>query len=133
MAQDIKALTAGLQSEDVAMRIDAAERVASLGEAAAALAIPLVKALGDADETVRELVTSALEDCGAPASSEIEPLKQLLANQNADIAYWAATLLGRLGDKAGHASEALHTAAAKHASPVVRKRAAWALEKIGSG
>jgi HEAT repeat protein len=133
MARDPEALAAALSNEDVAVRLAAAEKIASLGESAADLAIPLVKALADENESVREFVTSALEDCGPPPQEDAEQLEQLLGASNADIAYWAATLLGRLGDGAIQAVEALRTAAAEHVSPEVRQRATWALGKIATG
>lgn len=133
MADDPKALAAALQSEMVATRTEAAEKIASLGEAAAELAIPLLHALGDEDESIRQLATSALEDCGPPSRDDVEDLELLLANVNADIGYWAATLLGRLGEGAVQAVEGLRTAAAEHPSPEVRKRATWALGKIATG
>jgi len=133
MAKDVEALATALKSDDVAKRVAAAEKIASLGESAANLAIPLVNALADENESVREFATSALEDCGAPAQDDVDRLEQLLGSSNADVAYWSATLLGRLGDGAIQAVEALKTAAAEHGSPEVRQRATWALGKIATG
>jgi HEAT repeat protein len=133
MAKDVDALAAALQSEHPAERVGAAEKIASLGESAADLALPLLNALADENESVREFAASALEDCGAPSNVDVDRLEQLLGSTNADIAYWAATLLGRLGDGAIQAVEALRTAAAEHGSNEVRKRATWALGKIATG
>ena len=118
---------------DVARRRMAAESLNSLGEAAAPAAADLVKAVADEDETVRQLAQSALEGCGPPPQAAVDALEPLLAIQNRDLAYWAATLLGRLEAGAVQAVEALKTAAAGHPSDEVRKRATWALGKIASG
>jgi HEAT repeat protein len=104
-----------------------------MGEGAALAAVALVQALDDGDESVRQLANSALEACGPPPQEAVDQLEHLLANPNGDIAYWAATLLGRLEGGAIQAVESLKAAAAEHPSTEVRKRATWALGKIASG
>ncbi len=69
---------------------------------------------------------------GPPSTSDVETLAGLLTADNADVGYWAATLLGRLGSDAVVAVPALATAVAESRHRVVRQRAAWALGKIGS-
>ncbi len=62
-------------------------------------------------------------------------LSQLLSEQNLDVAYWAATLLGRLGadkaDACAGAVKPLADALQSHPAPAVQERAAWALGQIG--
>jgi HEAT repeat protein len=122
-----------LQSADLAVRQAAAEKLSQLGEGASAAAIAMVKAVADADETVRTLCGAALEECGAPPAESVEELEALLKSEHADVGYWAATLLGRLEDSSIAAVESLREAAASHPSQEVRKRATWALGKIASG
>lgn len=133
MARDIQKLTADLSSPDPAVRLEAAEKLAGLEEAAAPAAVQLLQALADSEEPVRQFVNSALEDCGPPPQSLVDDLEPLVASENADIAYWAATLLGRLEAGAIQTVESLKKAAAEHPSQEVRKRATWALGKIASG
>jgi HEAT repeat protein len=104
-----------------------------LEEGAAPAAVALIRSLEDTDESVRELAIAALEGCGPPQQDAVDDLEHLLTSENEDIAYWAATLLGRLEAGAVQAVDALKTAAAEHGSDQVRKRATWALGKIASG
>jgi hypothetical protein len=133
MARDVEELATKLSASDVETRRGAAEQLNSLAEDASPAGVALVKALADSDETVQQLVNSALEGCGAPPQEAVDELEHLLMNENADIAYWAATLLGRLEAGAIQAVESLKTAAAEHTSDTVRKRATWALGKIATG
>lgn len=133
MSRDVEKLSQDLSAADPAIRAVAAEQLNELGEGAAPAAIALVKAMGDEAESVRQLANSALEGCGPPSQDVVDDLEHLLMDENADIAYWAATLLGRLDGGAVQAVEALKTAAGEHPSTEVRKRATWALGKIASG
>ena len=133
MPRDVEELTANLSAPDAALRLAAAEKLSQLAEAAAPAAVALVRALEDDDEQVRQFVNSALEDCGPPPQDAVDDLELLLVSPNADVAYWAATLLGRLEGGAVQTVEALKTAAAEHPSDAVRQRATWALSKIASG
>lgn len=128
---DISQWIADLASEDSTLRASAAQSLASLGEAAGAAAIPLVRAAGDDDEAVREWAVAALEQMGAPAVEETETLAQLLSSPIADCGYWAATLLGRLGPDASAAVPQLIWGLGERRDLAVRQRCAWALGKIG--
>ena len=61
----------------------------------------------------------------------IAALATLLGNENADVGYWAAALLGRLGVEAASVVPALASAVSDSVEMSVRQRAAWALGKIG--
>ncbi|MBX7166651.1 MAG: hypothetical protein K1X74_09930, partial [Pirellulales bacterium] len=78
-----------------------------------AAAVALVEASGDASEAVRQLASGVLEDLGPPAAADLAQLTALLSNGTEDVAYWAATLLGRLGGAAAPAAETLVSAAAR--------------------
>jgi HEAT repeat protein len=93
--------------------------------------VGLVRQAGDPEETVREWATAALEGMGAPAVEDQAALVAELASAQPDVAYWAATLLGRLGDEAAPSVDALAKATAEHPLPEVRQRAVWALGRIG--
>ena len=127
MAQLIAALT----SPEPAQRANAAEHLSCLGSDARATAVPLVRACADESEDVREWVTVALEELGPPPVPDASVLATLLGNENADVGYWAATLLGRLGAEAASATPALASAVSNSVEMSVCQRAAWALGKIG--
>jgi len=124
---------AGLSDPDPQVRRTAAENLSLAGEEARAAAVPLVRAAADDDEIVQEAATAALEEMGPPDPAEVAELASLLEDESADTAYWAATLLGRLGSEAAPAVDRL-AAALEGSRPLnVRQRAAWALGKIGPG
>jgi HEAT repeat protein len=68
---------------------------------------------------------------GAPSVEDTRAIAQLLANPSPDSAYWAATLLGRLGEQAAEAVPDLARTVESRSEITVRQRAAWALGKIG--
>ena len=133
MASEIAELRKRLGSSEVAERRQAAETLAQMGEEAAEAARELVNAAGDADEQVREWAVGALEALGPPAAGLTSGLVEQLANPRADAAYWAATLLGRLGGEAQAASGPLAKLVQQAGAAAVRQRSAWALGKIGEG
>jgi HEAT repeat protein len=131
MATDIKGYISQLTSKDSAQQGAAAEALAQLGPDARPAAAALVRACGTEDDSNREWVTSALEGLGPPPAEQMKDLIALTSDKSLDVAYWAATLLGRLGAAAGPAVPGLTTALEKHAEQAVRERAAWALGQIG--
>lgn len=131
MATDLARLKTELTAGDGVRRAAAADTASRLGEEAQPLALALVRATGDAEESVREGVIAALEDLGPPRAEDAAPLAALLENPCAAIGYWAATLLGRLGAGASPQATALANTLAKGADMAVRERAAWALGEIG--
>jgi len=131
MTVDISELIASLRSEHEPQRQSAAERLAQLGSEAQPAALALVEACEAEDETTREFCVSALEDLGPPPVGDLQRLAALLAHRSLDIAYWAATLLGRLQSQAAPAVEPLGRALDEHAAMAVRQRVAWALGQIG--
>ena len=133
MARDLSSFIRDLSADDAATRAAAAEKLNELEEAASPAAIALIDALQDTDESVRQLCNSALENCGPPPDALIDNLEHRLSSSSADVAYWAATLLGRLEAGAVQAEDSLKTAAANHPADEVRQRATWALGKIASG
>lgn len=129
MTQGIEHWIAELRAKSADLRATAAQKLATLGEQPAA-ALPLVAALDDDDEQAREWVVAALESLGPPRQMDLANLVGALAVASSLQVYWAATLLGRLGPSAASAREALAQVATAHADPSVKKRAAWALDRI---
>lgn len=120
-----------LKSPDARTRATAAEALCHLGNAARDAAVALLRATADDDESVLEWASAALEDLGPPPATAIAELGAIVVGDQAGPAYWAATLLGRLGAAAKSVTPELSQAVA---GPwlEVRKRAAWALEKIAA-
>ena len=134
MDNDISQLMAALGSPQETARADAAERLSQLDpDQIRAAVLVLVEACGDESEAVREAAVGALEEMGPPDPEVLDGLIDLLANTQADVAYWAATLIGRLGPDAVPAVPALNTALEDSPHQNVRQRAARALGKIGPG
>jgi HEAT repeat protein len=128
---DVVALSKQLASTNAEQRAAAAEQLSQAGEEAAAAAVPLVTACGDADDRVRELAVAALEDLGPPLAADIPTLIKLVDSPDPLAAYWAITLLGRSGKNAAEAVAVLVACVESSADLSVRQRAAWALGKIG--
>jgi HEAT repeat protein len=124
-------LVRDLESESLAKRREAAQGLLRLGSQAAPAAVPLVRACQEEDEGLRELVSGALEDLGPPPLSSLPDLRQLCAAPHLDVAYWAVTLVGRLGADAGQATPELIACLSPDRPRSVRQRAAWALGRVG--
>ena len=131
MNSDLSQLIDDLAAPDPATRSQAAERLSQLGSDAQPAAVALVRACGDPEEEVLQWATGALEALGPPLVSGVDQLAALIDDQSPDVAYWAATLLGRLTAAAAPAVEVLTHAVAGTADLSVRQRAAWALGEIG--
>ena len=131
MTEDVSLLIAGLQSDAVAVRVEAAEALCHRAEAGRSAAVPLVRACADVSEEVREWAVAALEELGPPHTADVGRLAGLADDGNPDVAYWAITLLGRLGADAAPAVGQLVRAVSLHEASTVHGRAAWALGKIG--
>ena len=131
MAHDIADLIANLTSADADTRAAAAESLGQMAADAAPAAVALVEACRDTDDRVREWAVAALEDLGPPPEEAVKPLTLLVGDKNPRAGYWAATLLGRCGEGAASAVDALAKAVDSGADLAVRERAAWALGQIG--
>ncbi len=120
-----------LSSGDQATRRQAAEVLSQNAEAAVEVAVELVRHVGDDDRVVAEYCVATLEELGSPTASQLEELAKLAQSDNADVAYWAATLLGRSGAAAAEHAKLLGGIVTGNASEAVRERAAWALGRMG--
>ncbi|MEM8944653.1 MAG: HEAT repeat domain-containing protein [Planctomycetota bacterium] len=119
-------------SSDVAAQVAAAETLSSLAEAAQPAIVSLVKHSGSDNEDLCNWCTSALESIGPPAAGQIEELATLVSSANANVAFWAITLLGRAGNAAGSAKPALVARSEDDSLPEVQQRASWALGKLNT-
>lgn len=128
---DIATWTTELSATDVTTRRAAAEKLAQAGTAARGAVVPLVRAVGDDDETVCEWSAAALESLGAPDEADLVALVGLLEAASPDSAYWAATLIGRLEKRAVLAVPKLAARLGAKVPDQVRERVAWALGMIG--
>jgi len=128
---ELKTLISGLESGDPSARSGSAERLAHLGDQARPAAVALVQALATDDEDLREWAVGALEGLGPPDIDDVSRLAELLKRPELDVAYWAATLLGRLDGQAASAVPELTEALKNHGEMAVRERATWALGQVG--
>ena len=131
MSDSIADLVQSLSAADSSERLAAAEALTRRGSEAVAAACALVRACGDEDDQVRDWAVAALEELPAPATDQIGELAELLSHPQIDVAYWAATLLGRMAAAAAPAVNGLTTALTSHRQAAVQQRAAWALGRIG--
>lgn len=122
---------ADLKSPDVRVRAFAAESLCYAGTDSVGAATGLVAACGD-DDSVRRWAVAALEDLGPPQSDSRERLDALVTSPNALVAYWAATLLGRLGVSAVASQSILAGVLLNSEDVSVKERSAWALGKLGA-
>ncbi len=106
---EVSKLTEALRSGDAAKRSDAAEQLSKLADGARPAAVALVEACSlDTDEAF-DFVVAALEDLGPPLKDDVPKLAQLAGHQAQNVAYWAATLLGRAKQDASAAVDARRT------------------------
>jgi len=131
MSAEIATLIAALQQPLAAERGEAARLLCQAGPAANSAAVALVHAVGDDDEDVRQWATAALEDLGPPPLDDLHRLGEVLSQPQADRAYWAATLIGRLGPEGQAAVAALAATVGSKQPLTVQQQAVWALGQIG--
>jgi len=132
MTTDIETFRNLLSDPSAEKRREAAEQLCRRGEEACPAAVQLARATADEDEQVQQWATAALEELGPPEVKWIDDLKQILAEPEADPAYWSATLIGRLEAQGATAVGTLIEALQSHPAANVRQRAAWALGQVGT-
>ena len=134
MSQDANNLAGQLADANVETTRAAAESLMLMGEEAQPAAVALVSAAGHADDATRESIVAALEELGPPTKNDLDSLSRLLETDNSDVAYWAATLIGRLEEDAAAATAPLAAVLGDDSKQLnVRERCVWALERIGPG
>ena len=131
---NIDQLRETLKTGTVQQQREAAEALVQLGESAIKAAVELVNAADCEDEIICEYANAALENIGQPHTTELSKFVEIIKNcqpTKISTAYWAATMIGRIGKDAHPALETLAQVAQQHSDVQVKKRIMWAIEKIG--
>lgn len=118
-----------LHSHDVQDRAAAAEAFSLMGPEAAFAATDLVQACGD-EPSVAQWAVSALEGLGPPPKESLADLSELARSADAEVAYWAVTLLGRCGEASQPYQDLLARILADSGDITLRQRTAWALREM---
>lgn len=96
------------------------------------LTVTTVRLAGDRNDEVRLWAAEALQSSIRPHADESPALADLLRTaDDGETAYWAATMLGRLGEVSESAVNALDHCVADSAFLPAREQATWALCQIG--
>ncbi|MCA9189990.1 MAG: hypothetical protein R3E01_07125 [Pirellulaceae bacterium] len=127
---DLESLIHDLQSSDRERSRAAARHLATMGPEAAPAAVALLELCGS-DAEYDKWAIVALEEMGSPRQADADQLAGMLRNNCETVAYWAATLLGRLGSAADQTVSQLAQAMESSGSMAVRERSAWALGRMG--
>ncbi len=92
----------------------------------------LVDLLSTDQESIREWVTEALENCGEPADEDLTWLAQQISQGSSDTAYWCCTLLGRAGQRANSLQESIiRVLSSSTLESHAKARAIWAIGRTG--
>ncbi|WP_145115731.1 HEAT repeat domain-containing protein [Botrimarina mediterranea] len=128
---DVDQLAVALLTDKPSRRVAAAEELATLGPDASPAALALVTACGN--PALVDLCIGTLEELGPPPVEQLPELAKLVASPDENVAYWAATMLGRSGEAATPFLAPLEeTAKNDDALNEVRERAVWAIGKLGA-
>ncbi len=135
MASENVSWSTKLDSDSVEDQTRTLQEIASQSEVFGCT-IQAVTLAGSRNDEVRSWAAAALESAIKPLDSEIESLADVLfSGEDGETCYWAATMLGRLGNLSGkHADvavSALETCLSDSLHLPARERAAWALGEIG--
>lgn len=128
---DVQQAARLLDSDDQAQQAAGAEYLSRHAESAAGVAAALVRHVGDEDRIVAEYCVATLEELGPADAGELSKIAPLAGSPSSDVAYWSVTLLGRAGPQAAEYVPLLEQLAEGHPQEVVRKRATWAISRIG--
>ncbi len=110
----------------------AALRQIASAEDVRGVAVSIANLAGHSNEEIRMWAAEALEAAVMPSPAEAPELSELLLRtEDGEVAYWAATLLGRLGHHAACGVMALEKCLSCSMFLPARERAAWALSQIG--
>lgn len=132
MSSDNAQACADLSAVEVECRREAARHLGQQVEISPDCIVALVQAAGDEDDEVAEWSIAALERCGPALAEHCSELMALANDADADKAWWAVTILGRMEQAATPAISTLVQLLKQCAETNVRQRAAWALGQIGA-
>ena len=117
-----------LSDRSATARQAAAVALAKMGDAAKPAIWPLLAALGDADDSVRDTAAETLSLFGKEV---VRPLTDALKNPNPQVRRGAAQALFHMGADAGNAVGPLIAVVKDDADPDVRETAVYSLAAIG--
>ncbi len=120
-----------LCSDSVDHQVNALRQISGQKDVRGLTAI-IVGLSGSRSDEVRIWSAEALETAVQPQQDDVHALADLLSDaEDGEIGYWAATMLGRLGDQATDAVDALEKCVSQSMYLPARERATWALCQIG--
>jgi len=137
MDRDVTSWIDALNSPDTLARRAAARHLAQSTELPDDAYLAFVRALdGERDDELFQWISAALENASAPEPKCVTELTEITGrflNHQAteDAAFWAVTLLGRIGSEAAPAVSILSELLERADSPAIQFKSAWALGKIG--
>ncbi len=114
-------------AEQVAILRDIATR-----ESVSGYTLACIEMIASPDPEVRSWAAEVLEDSILPDRNELRRLTtRMIASNNGEVCYWVATMLGRMGEEASSAVDALAICARDSRYLPARERSVWALRQIG--
>ena len=134
-ADDVPQLVKQLKSGDVDARRSAAKGLGELGSGAKEAVPALIEALKDNDRFVRRFAAQALGEVGPAARSAVPTLNGLLrkGEEKKEVLDAVTAALGKIGGGPSSAKMLAMTLLDKGSDTEVRRQAAEALGKMGSG
>jgi len=128
----LDAIKIDLAHEDTKRRCDAVRTVAQSGRLQSGITATVIQLVADKNEEVCMWACEALESRISPSPTEVVELIELLRDaKDGEVAYWTATMIGRLGSNASGATAVLANVLLDSPCLAARERAAWALSEIG--
>ena len=131
---DIQQCIADLASNDLSNQRSAAAQLLNAPSCEAA-AVELTKAVGSDDELLVESATGVLESIESISDVQASTLAELLPSKtfqpHPNTGFWAATLLGRIGQRAAPFLDQLIAALDASTDDTVKQKIVWAIGKIG--
>jgi HEAT repeat protein len=125
-------LTDQLSHPQVIVRRTAARSLAGAVGPQTGLTVAMLARVVDPDEQTRHWACEALDRVISPTAAELGELIEIMRQTNdGEVQYWAATMLGRLGEVASRATGVLASVLLDSSCLAARERAAWALSQIG--
>lgn len=121
-----------LGSETPEQQVDALRQISGNSEVTG-LTLAIVPMAGSRDDDVRMWASEVLESSIKPHAGEVDDLIELMdKNDDGEVCYWAATMLGRLGEASVAAVPTLVSCMNKSMYLPARERAVWALAQVGA-
>ena len=131
---DIQQCIGYLASDDLSQQRSAAAQLLNAAGCDQA-AVALTKAVGCDDELLVEGATGVLESIESITDDQVSLLAELLPGENhqphPNTGFWAATLLGRMGERAAPSLGQLIAALDASTDEGVKQKIVWAIGKIG--